>query len=369
MKKLIVLLLAALLLLSTGCGKNTVPAEAVPAPEPTPVLTPSPEPVPTPTPEPEWEPGYIRAGNIGVLWSSFDRGEEVTVCGELDGYYIVDHTGAELLVEKDFIRLETEEAPESRTAYAYQNAALYDNPYFEGEPLAVLDKNTVLNVVDEFGPYVLAEVNGQSGYMLLAQTSTAMLRNYTYGGGGGSDSGGSTGGQDGGDIALAYRTSAPKLVLLSNGFPESCYFDQCQGEILAGHVEAYLCLYSNGDDIKVISAGADTCTVLVGEYEGILPRWAVRLADEESYAPRSGFAAPDTVIYPDHRMLSGGENVRTNTPLTVLDEFADFFVVETDGKVCYVSPEYVNDKEITYSYSSGGGSSDAPPAEWTEPVL
>ena len=79
-KKLLAFLLAAVLLLTAGCGAVPTPAETAapapaeteaPAPVEAPVETPAPEPEPEPAPEPEPEPAAIEpSGDLVILFTS-----------------------------------------------------------------------------------------------------------------------------------------------------------------------------------------------------------------------------------------------------------------------------------------------------------
>ena len=194
-----------MLLALAACGQQ--PAASAPEATPEPAQAPTPVPTPTPTPEPTpipTEAAAVLLDRVGAVARLYDLGEKVKVVGADEDYYTLSDG---LLVERWLIRLDTEEAPAERTAYARgSDAAVYGSVYCEGEPLLKLSSNQAVTVLDEFGPVLRvraeekkkdAEPTSVEGYMLAADTVNYNPYGYYYGGGGGGYSGGGGGGGGG----------------------------------------------------------------------------------------------------------------------------------------------------------------------------
>ena len=144
MKRVITLALAVLLLLTmASCGKKEAEPTTVPTEETT---------VPTTeATEPEWEPGISRAGYGEAVFTTLASGTEVNVIGQFKDYYVIEGEEVDLLVEKRFVRLDSEEPFESWNGYAKSGAKVFDNVYLRGEPIAELKKNTKVTVLEGQG--------------------------------------------------------------------------------------------------------------------------------------------------------------------------------------------------------------------------
>lgn len=361
MKRFYVLMLA--LLCMAGCSRRPV-AEPTPEPTTVPVATPSPAPTPIPsptsTPEPSYTPGYARL-DCGVVWTQLERGKQVTVLGETDEHYALALEAANVFVEKRFVRLDSEAAPEEWTGYAQAAAEIYASPYLAGDVLFTLGMNAPVAVLDSFGDILLVQYEETKGYMEAGSVSLYPIVQYSGGG-----SGGGGGGQDGGEIVLAFRPQrTPTVMLLNAGAPEYSPMN-ATGEILADGVEAYLSLFERGDMLRVTEAGEDTCRVWIGEQIGTLPRWMLRMETEAPYEEWDGFTQSNALLYESPTLRGMSEVQGLNAAVRVLEDFGEFYLVQIGDKLGFAAKTQIM-KEQAIHY--GGGRSSGGGAEWTNPVF
>ena len=361
--KLLLLLLVAALILS-ACGTAAPVSTPEPAPEPTatPAVTPEPAPEPTPeptpVPEPDTEPGTVRADSFGAVAAILSRGEVLSITGEEGDYYTVDLNGETAWVEKRLVRPAEEEPPEEKEMYATTAPLdLYDNPYFEGDPIATAGLNEKLKVLDIYGDLAVVEKDDVICVMH-AGSLQDWPRVYQGGGNGGGDS---SGGQDGGDIQLGARGGiSGRWLFLANG---------STGTVVADGTELYCSLLSSGDSVKVLEKDEEVCTLYFGleKVTGTVPRWLIALEGDDSYEAWNGYAKYNAFLYPDHRMIKEGESLAVNTVVTVLWDVGNgTYLATVDGETLgYISSDYVSSSMIQNSGGSGGSSGQ----EWTDPVL
>lgn len=369
MKHSIVALLLAFVFLLSACGTTAPEPTPEPTPLPTPAPTPKPTPAPTPTPipEPDTEPGTVRADSFGAVFAHLSRGDVLNITGEEGDYYVVDLDGMTGYVEKRLVRPADEEAPEEREMYAANKPLeMYDNPYFEGEPVK-LKNNEKLNVVDIYGDLAVVEKEETLYSMHVTSLRDRPIVYQSGGGGGGGDDGGggSSGGQDGGDIHLGAVIGGAKIRRLA---------DASTGTVVANGTELYCALLSSGDAVKVLEADDETCTLYYSlDVTGTVPRWLIEMEGDEGYEPWDGYARPKAVVYPDHRMVQEGTALATNTVVTVLWDIGDGnYVATIDGETLgYIAAQNVQATKIVFSTGGGGGGGgdSSGGQEWTEPVL
>ena len=139
MKKILALLLAAIILLLAGCNKaaeddqpieNTEPQVEAELPEETPKET---DPVPSEPepPVPETILGTILADKTAVVLKTVNRDDVLDVVGEYDdSYYIVKLDEGYGLVEKRLVRMDGEEPYAQWEGYANYGAVVYSHYYF-----------------------------------------------------------------------------------------------------------------------------------------------------------------------------------------------------------------------------------------------
>ena len=345
-------------------------APAVQTEAPAPTAAPTAEPTPEPTPEPTAEPtpapqnGTARVDGIGIVVKLFNRGDEVTLTGEQDDYYIVALDDGDVLVEKELIRLSTERDSAETNAYANSETRLYDNPYLEGTPIATLSRNTQVTVIDSFGGRSLVRYGEQTGFMKAGDLAAGYQGNYYY-------NGGSTTGVDGGDITLGAigGTRGRYVSLAAVGYPKT-------GKVLADGTEGYLRFLKAGETVTVIEIdpgkdkdrieGDEKCILSDSGRTGTVPRWEVILEGDEPYQEWTGYSVINGELYDNYRLLGKPiQTLRLNSELKVIFATQDVLVVKTDTDYAYIAQEDVTEKPTVYSGGGGGGGE----AEWTAPVL
>lgn len=383
MKKIAILTMTALLLLGmAGCSAKSEQTEPTPITEATVAPTTEETMIPTTIPastEPEWEEGIARAAQAEALRKTFGQGTQIQVLGQYGDYYVVEGEEDNLLVEKRFLRLDSEAPLEDETRYAKWNTLVFDNVYFQGEPIATLNTNTVLSVLEGKDDwYQVSWANGE-GYVKADQTSKYR---YTSGSGNGS-SGGNSGGQDGTDVDLGQlRTKGGATLTLLGAYygPEQePNFTPGQGKILAENVEGYLLLWNRGDCLKVTEHDETSCTIWIqDELYVTLPRYLVTMDGNEAYESWAGYARSQAVVYQEYQMRNESKKLRINQEVTVLDELAEpcyscfypgCYVVEVDGEIGYMSADDISPNRFATSAPSNGDSGSSGGDVWTPPVL
>lgn len=363
MKRIIALTLALMLLLTlASCGKKEEVIETTPVVTEPAVETPT-EPAPTePAPtEPEWEPGVARAGYGEGGYETYLRGVEVVVLGEWKDYFIIEGEEVDLLIEKQFVRLDTEEAFEERVGYAKWNTEVYDNVYREGESIAKLNSNKKVNVIDGKGDWLLiswGEEEDETGYVDAVQINKWPTQKKTVEYSGGGSSG---------------VAAAPEKSWNSGNFNGVAYYgpemedlDE-DGVVLGDGARGILCITLRGDEVKVTSANEEEKTVevyLEGCYATI-PRWLLTMEGDEEYEAWEGYARWNTVVYEEYQKRNEITTLKTNDKVKVLDELVEAecyvveFEMEVDGEkqtvVGYANLDKVSKFRYTAPKSTGGG--------------
>lgn len=371
MKKIISLLLIFLLLLTmASCGKK----EAAPATEATTIPTEAPTEAPTdPAPtEPDWELGVARAGYGEAVYTTYAKGDAVTVIGQWKDYYVVKGEEVDLLIEKRFVRLNSEEAFESWTGYAKYGNEVFDNVYFEGETIAKLWQNKKVTVLEAGEGWLYIEWDGGSGYVDVEKISRWPISsgNSDDGGssGGSYSSGGSGNSSSGGDI---------NLDLVAYYGPENSAMDDT-GVVLADNVKGIISITIRGDEVKVISIGEDECEIYLDGYTAVVPRWLLHMEGDAEYENWTGYARWATVVYEEYQMRNEKQKLNTNTQVLVLDELPGCYVVEVEGEIGYAKLDKVSKYRIQSSSGSsddgsGGGNSSGSGGSgggiWTSPIV
>lgn len=382
MKKLIALTLAMLLLLTmASCGKKeetvvettAVPTTEVPETE-EPTTEATTEPAPT---EPEWEPGLARAGYGEAVYTTMSRGDEVTVIGEWKDYYVIEGEEVDLLIEKRFVRLDSEDDFEEWKGFAKYSTKVYDNVYLKGDFIAELYQNKQVTVIDGGDGWWLIQWDGNTGYVTEEKISRWPISSGSSGdsgsSGGGSSSSGSSSGSVTGDINLD--------LVAYYGPPKKDVKDT--GVVLADDVAAILCITIRDDELKVTSVGEDECEIYLDGYTATLPRWLVHMEGDEEYKEWTGYAKWGAVVYEEYQMRNELRKLNMNTEMTVLDELEEpgCCVVEIDGEIGYMVLGKISQYKNTGSGSgsgssdgsgdSGGGSGSTGGASetWTPPVI
>ena len=384
-KRITAVVVAAMLLLFLSCcgatqdEEPTETTETVMQTEPAtePATEPTTEPTePAPT-EPVWEPGILKAGYAEGLYEILPAGTEVEVVGQFKDYYVVKGEAHDTLVEKRFIRLNSEEPFEGRTMYARANAEVYASVYMRGEPVAVLSTNTVLTVLEGKGDWLLVEWDGGKGYLLEASASNTYITYANPGQGSGAPA-------DGTDVdvgSLSYGQTTGGIVLLGayHGPEQEAGFEAGRGIVIADDVESYLVLGMRDDEVKVTAQDEEYCTVwLEDELYVKLPRWLVRLEGDEAYEPWDGYSKWNAAAYAEYQLRNEVMQLQTNTEVTVLDEIPEklysnpypgCYVVMIEGELYYMTLDSVSETRIQGGTGNGGNGNGGGGDIWTPPAL
>lgn len=371
MKKKLILAAALAVAVLAGAavflGSRAKPAPkadaALPETQAVPETVPETDPAPT---EPEWEPGISRATFGEAVYDYLELGTEVDIAGEFRDYYVIAGEACDLLVEKRFVRLEGEEPFESWVGYAAQGTRVFESVYMSSErdnPIAELAENTPVNVVEGKGDWLYLQWEAGEGYVHADQISQWRI---THGGGGESAP------SDGTDVPVDSLTASGfrgGIVLLGayDGPEPEEKFEEGKGLVIAHDIEAYIRLFSRGEEVKVTGYD-ESCTVyLDGGLTAQLPRWLLRLAGDEEYESWTGYAQSNALVYEEYQMRNEIKTLTVNTEILVLDKLPECYVVMVEGETGYMELDAVSETEIVnYGGETGGGGSDE---VWTPPAL
>lgn len=364
MKKMMIFLLAAVMLLAAGCGTNrpeptepTVPETTIPAAE-TPTEPPTEAPTEAPTePVPTCVNAVVQVDDTPAILLLLNRGDTVDVVGEYDeDHHVIKTESGYGLVEKQLLRISGEPAYEAWTGYAYANAEVCANYQLTGEAMESLKLNTQVEVLDELKYCYVVKVEEIFGFVLKEQVSKNYIR-YSSGGG-------NSGGTDGGDISLNVGGVVTLSAIEQSGEVIGT------AEVLADGTQVILG-YFNREELAPVVAEEGFAPEWEGYYtlylDGMyayLPKNLALAEGEEAYAQWDGFAGYNAVVY-DTRLLQGdGVKIGVNTSVTILWDGGDFYVVNINGDVGYMAINLVGQNR--FATGGGGGSSGG---DWTPPAL
>ena len=261
------------------------------------------------------------------------------------------------LIEKQLLRLSSEEPYEVWSAYAHYNAPVYGNFHLQGEPIQNLSTNARIDVVDELDHCYVVQTEEGFAYVPKDQLSTGYI---TYGGGGK----GGSGGQDGGDISLRYQP-------LSTFVPQSGDVTG-EAEIRADGTPMILGFFDRGETAPVVTeegfapAWEGYYTLYLDGIYAYLPMNLAWMEGEEAFQQWEGFSGYSAKLYGNFYLQGEGKILNTNTNLTVLWDGGSFYLVSTaDGTVGFMSTGDVG----TTRYATGGGGNGGGGQEWSDPVL
>lgn len=371
MKRIIALALALMLLLTlASCGKKDEAVETAPviteAPEaPTEKVETPTEPAPT---EPEWEPGIARAGYGELEYETYLRGVEVSVIGEWKDYFVIAGEEVDLLVEKQFVRTESEEAFEERAGYAKWNTEVYDNVYREGESIEKLTSNKKVTVVDGKGDWLFIQWDeDKSGYVDADMINKWPTKKKVVEGGSGAASGSYN---DNGFIADQLAYVGPEMDALEE-----------KALVLGDGARGALTVTVRDDEVKVTAVGEEVCDVYLDGFYAKLPRWLLTMEGDEEYEAWTGYARWNAIIFEEYQMRNELKILKTNDKVKVIDELeeAECYVVEfeaeEDGETVTKIGYMQLDKVMKYRYSApksqggGGGTGAVSGGAYTPPTI
>lgn len=358
MKKVLIFLLIAVMLLATGCETKTpeatvessVPETTVPVTEVTTVPT-----TEAPTePVPTCVNAEVQVSNAPAILTLLNRGTMVDVVGEYDeDHYVVKTDAGYGLIEKQLLRFSGEDAYAVWTGYAHGSASVYGHYQLTGEPVRSLNLNTKVEVLDELKYCYVVKVGEVSGYMAKAQVSKYYIQ---YSGGGG-------GSADGGDITLGFGG----IVTLSN--VQQVGEVTGTAEVLADGTQVILGYFDRGDLAPVVTEegfapGWDGYyTLYLDGLYAYLPQNLALLEGETPYEQWDGFAGYSAAVYESYLVQGEKKDVAVNTSVTVLWDGGDFYVVSVKDAVGYMAKSQVG----TNRFATGGGGDSG--GDWTPPAL
>lgn len=343
MKRFITFALAVLLLLTmASCGKKE--AEPTVAPTEAPVIeaTEAPE-TQAPDVEPEWEPATVRASYGEAVYAYLDAGTNVNVIGKFKDYYVIEGDDIDMLVFKDYVRLNSEDGFVAWNGYAKNGTEVFETVKMDGEPIATLKKNTQVNVLDGHGSWLLIEWDGGKGYVKADMISKWYIKSQSGSQSGSYAGGGSTGRVDGtGVVPTSVDSVQAQVTLLGayHGPEQEADFEGGKGEILLNDTEAYITLLMRGDEVKVTEHDDKIAIIWLGdEMTAKVPRWLLHMEGDEEYESWTGYGRWNGIIYEEYQIRNELIKLTTNKEVTVLDELPNCFVVECDGEIGYMPKE------------------------------
>lgn len=358
MKKLILFLLIAVMLLAAGCETKTpeatvessVPETTVPATEVTTVPT-----TEAPTePVPTCVNAEVQVSNAPAILTLLNRGDTVDVVGEYDeDHYVVKTDAGYGLIEKQLLRFSGEAAYTEWSGYAHGSAPVYSHYQLTGKPIQSLNLNTKVEVLDELKYCYVVKVGEVSGYMAKAQVSKNYIQ-YSSGGGGSAD---------GGDITLGFGG----IVTLSN--VQQVGEVTGTAEVLADGTQVILGYFDRGDLAPVVTEEGFApdwegyYTLYLDGLYAYLPQNLALLEGETPYEQWDGFAGYSAAVYESYLVQGEKKDVAVNTSVTVLWDGGDFYVVSVKDAVGYMAKAQVGANRFA---TGGGGDSGG---DWTPPAL
>lgn len=369
MKKGFAIALALALLLTAGCSpKPEQPPETTPpettVPETTIPETTVPE---TTLPMPKLETGTVQGENIPAVLCLLNRGDSVEVTGYADNTHLTVKTALGVgTMETQLLHFAGEKTPESWVGYALWNTGLYGSYQMLGAPLATLNTNTRLEVLEELEDCCLVTVDGKTGFV--AKTQVSKWPVSAGGDSGGSSGGGSSAGKDGGDITLASFGGRLRLL--------SAVTETGSAQVRVDGAQVVLTYFQPGDTVQILAQEGFApglpgyLTILVEDTYAYIPEeWVQK--DGEVFEPWEGFAGYSCRLY-DNPLLKGQplRQVYANTPVTVLWTAGAVSVIRVGDTIGYAATDTLSATQLptggttTDSGSSGGGGS-----AWTPPAL
>lgn len=344
--------------------------------------------------------GVCLKDNTIIKYSSYNRGDVVSIVDEDDTYYYIDNNGMKLFIKKEFIRTEKEEPFNEYQAYTRNGSKLYSNIDFK-EEIYSFSLNNNVTVIDEFAGVLLVQYDNNLGFMDAGQVSKTLIQIYiapkeeykepeasSSSGGGSSDSTPSSDPTptptpeanqqtigDGEDISIAI---IPKY---ENHF--LAYASVIKGMVLMDGTPSYITTINRNDDVYVLSEDEDEYTILLNGFKGKIEKKYVRQASDNPYESFEGYTVSGATVYSDFEMKNKSMVYGINEIIKVIDEVDDVYVVEIKDKIfgymkkssiskdkIYIAPKVVAPEveESTDNSSNSGGSTDSSPSSEPTPA-
>ena len=358
MKKYILVLLALALIVCAGCVQQE-PAKdetVLPTTEETTVPPTTEEttvPTTTEAPTPELTAGEAKIDQTPAIMSLLMRDDVVDVVGEYDGdHYVVKTDLGYGLVKKVMLRMEGAEPYGVWTGYAYNSAEVYDNFYFDGEPVQKLKLNAKVEVLDDLGWCYVVRIGDAEGFV----SKKALAKQKIY-----YDD--STG-KDGGDISLQNQNGISLLAAIEQ-----------KGEVtgravvLADGAEVVLGYFNRGEEIPVVAEEGFAenwegfVTVYMDGLYAYVPQELVRPEGSEPYEAWNGYSKWNGTVYNNYHLLGNPVvTLNANVKILVLEELEDCYLVQVNAVTGFMNKNLVSKDKIAVGGTGGGD-------EWSPPAL
>ncbi len=361
MKKLMIFLLIAVLVLAAGCDAkpkatvSTTPAETTPAVT-TPEVTTTPVPtttVPETTapPVPDTTSATALAERTSFVITTLARDSQVEIVGEYnEDYYIVKLDQGYGLIGKRLVRLEGGEAYKQWKGYAHSNAKFYDNYHLIPGNETKLKKNTEVQVLEDLGESLLVQLGDTIGYMRTSEVSTKKIQS-------------SNSSNDGGDISLIN----PWVSVLSTVVPQE---GEVSGKatVLAEDAEVIYGWFDRDEQFQIIAEPGFLeekegwhRVYMYGLYGYVRPNLTAQ-EGAEAFQTWQGYAKKNAPLF-DNYYLSGKQvkDLSVNTKVQVVCDLQWCYLVQIGEDFGYMAKDQISEKKIDTS-SSGG-------SDWTPPAL
>lgn len=376
MKRIAILLLVAVMLLTAGCkkerGEPTIPSTtdqttaAVDTTETTQEATQTTTEAPT-EPVPECMEAQVKVYDAPAILMFVNRGDTVDVVDEFDeDHYVIKTEAGYGLVEKQFLRLSDAEPYKTWTGYAAGYIRLYANHRLDGEPLQSLSLNTKMEVLEELKYSYLVKLGDTLGFVKKGTLSTYYIEYNEP-----EQEEEESSGQDGGDISLFNGGVTLLAAIEQSGEVTGT------AEVLVDEVPVILGYFHLGEIVEVVAeegfvpAWEGYHTLYLNGFYAYMPMNLTLDETEEPYASWDGYCGYNAYVYDNYYLLGKGDWQYTNTLVTVLWDGGEFYVVSVDGEIGYMDRDEVSQSK--YHIETGGGSNDSGEEEesgdWTPPAL
>ena len=356
MKKFVIFLLIAVMLLAVGCEK-TEPAPTVP--QTTGVVTePTTETTTEATTEAPTEPvpqcvnATVQAADAPAILMLLNRGDTVDVVKEYDeDHYMVKVDSLYGLIEKQLLRFPGEAVYDTWKGYSQSNAPLYSNYLLTGKALQTLSLNKQVEVLEDLKYCYMVQYGETVGFMAKDKVS----KNYIQSSGGG-------GSADGGDISLSFGGIVTLSGVVQSGEATGT------ADVLADGTQVILAYFDRDALAPVVTeegfapAWDGYYTLYMNGLYAYLPQNMALLDGKEPYEQWNGYASHSARRYDNALLRSDGKSVTVNTAVTVLWDGGNFYVVDINGEICYMASSQIG----TSKFSTGGGGGGG---DWTPPAL
>lgn len=140
---------------------------------------------------------------------------------------------------------------------------------------------------------------------------------------------------------------------------------------------AILAVLNYGDEVNITGENGGYYIVSTPLGCGYVQKELIALASDPVYERWTGYAANSAGLYDDYRLFGAPlETLDLNTPLTVIAQLGNCYLVDYKGTRAYIAADSVSETEISYSYSyysapapSSGDEQPAPAPAPSEPVV